>query len=580
MPYDGVMIHTIACELREKLQNARIDRITMPERDEIHLVLRAPGNKYRLVLSCNAQFARVFLSEESIAQNDHPPMFCMLLRKHLSSGKFIDVRQHGLDRVLFFDFSAHDELGDETVWTIAVEMMGKHSNIILINQKNIIVDAVKRVYPEKSRVRPVLPAMEYCPPPGQVKRNPLLMTKADFAAFVDGLPDGDRERQLMELEGVSPGTARELLSLCHMNDAGFVHLSDALKSNLTDALDKYFTRIRTGDIAPCVRVDAKGTPRDVQPFQYVSTPEYTTEEFSSASEASEAFFHGRTHALRVQQKSADLTHLLKNRIERAEKKLSLQQVELLEAENAEKLRLYGELLSAYIYMIPKGADHVKVPDYTREDQPEISIPLSPALNPSQNVQDYFHRYTRAKSAQKQLADRIVQSEHELQLLQQHAYNLSTCRSEEEIEVVRSEMFDTGVLRRQPQKNGRTQPKKKTGIGAYDTYTSPSGMVITVGRNNQQNDRLTKSAAPEDMWLHVQKRPGSHVIIQTHGAQVDDATLIEAARIAAAYSSVKTDSRVPVDYTLKKYVHKPNGAAAGFVTYTNQRTLIVEPLKLD
>ena len=581
MPYDGVMIHTIARELEASLCGARIDRILQPERDEIHLVLRAPGKKARLILSSNAQFARVYVSGEATRQDDHPPMFCMLLRKHLSGGKLLRVRQLGLDRVLYFDFSAHDELGDEAVWTIAVEMMGKHSNIILVNQNGAIVDAIKRVYPEKSRVRPVLPAMEYTAPPGAVKRDPLTMNERDFGELVDSLPDGDREKQLMgALQGVSPGTAREILTLAQMNDAGFSKLEGAAAGRLKAALAAFFGRLQKDEIAPVVRVDAQGVPRDVQPFAYCSTPQWETKPFDTPSEAAEAFFYGRTHALRVGQKSADLAHLLKTRIERAEKKLALQQAELLQAENAESLRLYGELLSAYIYMIEKGAPSVSVPDYTKEDQPEITIPLSPALSPSQNVQEYFRRYTRAKSAQHQLAGRIAQSEEELETLRQHEYNLSECRSEAEIDDVRREMVESGVLRRAPQKNGRPQQKKKNAPFVFDEFTTAAGLRVLVGRNNRQNDALTKSAAPEDVWLHVLKRPGSHVIIQTNGGDADDASIIEAARIAAAYSSAKNDTRVAVDYTKKKYVHKPSGAAAGFVTYTHQQTLIVEPMKTD
>lgn len=579
MPYDGVMIHTIACQLREDLRGTRIERILQPERDELQFSMRAAGKKFRLVLSCNAQFARTYLCKETIPQNDHPPMFCMLLRKHLSGGRFLDVRQKGLDRVLYFDFSARDELGDEAVWTLAVEMMGKHSNLILVDQNGIVVDAIKRVYPEKSRVRPVLPAMAYVAPPGKVKRDPLQMDAEAFLDMVQTLPDAaDRQQQLMEvLEGVSPGTAREILTQAGLYVAGPVVFSPASNRALAQALNHFFSRIRQNDVAPVVCMDEAGVPRDVQPFAYASTSQWRSQLYPTPSDAAEAFFSGRTHALRVSQKSADLAHLLKTRVERAEKKLALQQTELLEAENAEALRLRGELLSAYLYLVPKGASSVSVPDYTREGQPQIQIALSPALSPAQNVQEYFRRYSRAKSAQKQLAQHIAESTEELQVLSQHAYNLSQCRNEAEIDEVRREMIDSGVLHRQVQKNKSKSPKREHS-DAFDTYTTSSGLQVQAGRNNRQNDILTKNAAPLDVWLHVQKRPGSHVIVRTQGAQIDDASLIEAAQIAAAYSSGRTDGRVAVDYTLRKYVKKPGGAPAGFVTYTHQQTLYVEPMK--
>ncbi len=574
MPYDGVMIHTVVMQLNETIRDAYVDRITQPARDEIHIALRAPGHRYRLVLSCNAQFPRILLSERNTAQNDHPPMFCMLLRKHLGSGRVVEVTQRGLDRVVFVRIRGHNELGDQTVWTLAAELMGRHSNLVLCDEKGMIVDAIKRVYPEKSRVRPVLPAMMYSLPPEEEKNDPLQMDAQGFLNVLNRLPEGDWERHLVRtFEGVSPQTASELLVRAGILQTGFGALSAKEKTALAEAMEDFFGRIRRGDLAPAVCADDRGTPKDVQPFSYLTTKHLNATRYATPCEAVEAFFEERTDTLRIAQKSADLTQLLKNRTERAQRKLGMQQNELLEAENSEQYRLYGELLSAYLYKVPKGADSVTVTDYTTEDQSQVSIPLRPELSPAQNVQTYFKRYNRARSAQRQLTEKIAQSEAEVEMLTQHAYNLKQCRSEEEIEQIRAEMVEDGILKQNARR--KTAAKKST-EGMFDTYRTSTGFRVRVGRNNRQNDRLTRSADPEDLWMHVQKRPGSHLILTLNSAEADDLTLIEAARIAAAYSSASHEKRVNVDYTRKKYVNKPSGGALGFVTYTHQRTLNVEP----
>ena len=570
MPIDGLMIGFIARELKNTLVGGRIDRIVQPERDEIILTIRNNGTNYQLLMSATANCARAHLTQYRKNNPLEPPVLCMLMRKHITGGRIADIRQIESDRILEIEIEHYDELGERAHKRLICEFMGKHSNIIFVGGDGRIIDSARRVNEQISSVREVLPGLRYELPPAHGK-IPFDRVDSDILYEAIAGKNGKLHRLIAEsISGMSTQTARELAFRATGNEE--TH-SDECDLRAAAELISSALRQIPESIAPAIFFDAEDVPVDVAAFPFFSRVCLRSQRYNTISEAVDEFYRSRDSAERIHQKSAALHKTLKKNIERCEKKLALQQEALLGSQRMEEYRLKGELLTANLHMAKKGMKQVALPNYYETDMPLLFVDLDEKLSPGQNAQRYFKLYQKARNAQTLAAEQIEKTSAELNYLEGQLDNLSKCQEESELFELRTELERFGYVkpnrsRRQIKQLPPSKPMK---------FESPSGRTILVGKNNLQNDKLTFSAQPDEVWLHAKDMPGSHVIIV--GENPDEATILYAARLAAAYSKGSTASRVPVDYTLRRYVKKPGGAKPGFVIYTNQRTLFVQPATL-
>ncbi|NLG25479.1 MAG: fibronectin/fibrinogen-binding protein [Clostridiales bacterium] len=567
MPMDGVMLGFIARELHQKLAGGRVDKVTQPEPDELSIFVRSLGENCQLLLTANPNSARAHLTTGRKGNPLEPPALCMLMRKHLVGGRLQAVRQVDGDRILDVDFECIDELGDRVVRTVTCEFMGRHSNLIL-RVGNRIVDSARHVTGDISRVREVLPGLRYERPPAHGK---VPFDAADAAAIEAALAQrsGPLDKALAQsISGLSAHTARELaLRAAGHDDA---RLDSADLPELSRRLAALLAELPSL-LAPCVVYDGEGAPIDVLPFPYRTRAGYEPRPCATLSEALDLFYRSRDQAERIKQKSSTLNRLIRTNIERCEKKLALQAEALEGSARMEEYRVKGELLTAGLPEVPRGATSIALPNYYDADCAPLAIELDPKLSPSANAQKYFKRYQKARSAQKLAAEQIERTREELEYLEGQLDNLEKCTEEAELFEVRAELERLGYLR---QTLTRRQAKSLPPSRPL-RFTSSEGFDILVGKNNLQNDRLTADAQPDEWWLHAKDMPGSHVIVV--GAKAGEETLMQAASLAAYYSKGRSSGRVPIDYTRRKHVRKPSGAKPGFVIYTHQRTIYAQPL---
>ena len=571
MPLDGLTLGLIARELDAALAGGRINKIVQPERDELILTIRAGGENRQLLLSATANCARAHLTQVRKNSPLEPLNLCMLMRKHITGGRVCAVRQLESDRILEIEIEHHDELGDAARKRLICEFMGKHSNLIFVDGNGRIIDSARRVNELISSVREVLPGLRYELPPAHGK-IPFDHVEADALYAAMAGMNGPLHRLIAQtVSGMSTQTARELaFRATGTEDA---HSEEIDLRAACECIAAELKRI-PDTVAPAVLLAGDGAPVDAVAFPYLSRAHLKSEAFPTISEAMDAFYRTRDRSERIQQKSAALHRALKKNIERCERKLALQQEALLGSQRMEEYRLKGELLTANLHLAQKGARSVEVPNYYEEGTPMLAVELDEKLSPGQNAQKYFKMYQKARNAQTLAAEQIEKTSAELNYLEGQMDNLGKCQEESELFELRAELEKFGYVkanrsRRQMKQLPPSQPMK---------FTAPSGRAILVGKNNLQNDKLTATAQPNEVWLHAKDMPGSHVIIV--GEAPDDETIAYAARLAAAYSKGKASSRVPVDYTLRRYVKKPGGAKPGFVIYTNQRTLFVQPAEIQ
>lgn len=566
MPMDGLMLGYLARELQSALAGGRVDKITQPEQDEIVLVIRSQGKNCPLLLTASPNSARAQLTQMKKNNPLEPPTFCMLLRKHLSGARVQAVRQVGGDRILEVEFETMEEMGDLTRKTLVCEFMGRHSNLILVGPTGKIIDSARHVTEEISRVREVLPGLIYERPPMQDKVPYDQAEEADVLAHL--VMQGTLAQALSAaVTGLSPATAREFALRIAGDEAARAENCD--RENAARMLVKLLKRENLPD-APTVYYDEEGKAADVTPFEYRTRSSFRRETFATLGEALDAFYRTREQIERIKQKSASLSHVLKNNIERCEKKLARQEEALADSERMEEYRIKGELLTASISQIERGARFADLPNYYDPECKPLRIELDVRLSPGANAQRYFKLYQKARSAQRLAAEQKAKTEEELYYLEGQMDNLTKCQEEAELSEIRAELEKQGYVkenrnRRQMKALPPSQPMK---------FTSTDGDIILVGKNNVQNDKLTATAQPEEWWLHAKNMPGSHVIVVN--TRPTERTLHEAACLAAYYSKGRTGHQVPVDYTQKKRVRKPAGAKPGFVIYTQQRTLYVTP----
>ncbi|MBQ9197621.1 MAG: NFACT family protein [Clostridia bacterium] len=566
MPLDGLTLGFIANELHAALAGARIERVNQPEKDMLLLLLRNNGKNYKLILSASPSFARAHLTEGQFVNPLNAPMFCMLMRKHLTGGKVLAVRQLNGDRILLIEIEAQDELGIMHPYQLYLEAMGRHSNLTLVRDGRII-DAIRHVTDDMSRVRQALPGLPFTLPPAQDKLAP---EEADAALLYRRLQgcEGRFDKALsMHISGLSSIAARELclrMTGSEQGQADPAHLSE-----ICEKLAAFLIKLPTLS-RPMLLRGEDGVAADVFPYLYLSYPADMQQSMPSLSQALDAFYDGRDRRDRMQQRSASLRKLLKTHLERSEKKLSLQEEELLGAARSEEYRVMGELLNAHLYEVPKGAETVTLENYY-DGQP-LRIPLDVRLSPAQNAQRYFKRYQKARAAARLAAEQKEKTLREISVLEEALCDLDSCQTEEDIADIRRVLREEGLMKpaAADKKKQQKSPRQSTPM----RFVSPDGVPISVGKNALQNERLTMSARGEDIWLHAKDMPGSHVIIHTDGKPVSDETLLCALRLAAWYSKSKGQS-VPVDVTLRKYVKKPSGTPVGFVTFAHQRNYVIQ-----
>lgn len=575
MALDGAFLYAVKNEL-EILKGGRVDKIHQPSREEIIINMRTQDGAKKLYMSSSADSARVHITEMNVDNPKVPPMFCMLLRKHLSGGKLIDIRQDILERILFFDFECTNELGDRVIITIAVEIMGRHSNIIIINQDGRIIDSIKRVDAEMSRERLVLPNMIYELPPRARRVNFLKDSDSDMINAIKNAKPAELSKVLMKtFEGISPIVAREW--------AFYTSKGTELCSD--DMTDEYFSRLifiihQTADIlihglerkSPYYIIkDKNGLLKD---FSFMRISQYgnlmITSETDSACQTLDMFYCQRDNMSRLKQRANDLFRLLSNTADRISKRISNQKDELAQCSNKDTWKLYGDLISSNIYRLQKGMKSALLENFYDESCPQISIKLDERKTPSQNAQHYYNEYRKAVTAEKKLSEQIKFGEEELAYIDSVFDSLTRAESEAEVIELRVELIEQGYIKsRMKGKIPKIQPPAE--------YISSDGYTILAGRNNKQNDKLTlKTAEKNDIWCHTKNITGSHVIISANGEMPPQRTIEEACIIAAFNSKARESSQVPVDYCLARYVKKPNGAKPGMVIFTNNKTLYVKP----
>lgn len=573
MALDGIFLSCVKNELLP-LIGSRVDKIAQPSREEIIITMRTRGGTEKLLFSASASSARVHITKESVENPKVPPMFCMLLRKHFGNGKLLDIRQDGLERVLYFDFEAMNELGDMVKVTLAAEIMGRCSNIIIINADGKIIDSIKRVDLEMSGERPILPGMTYTLPPKTERLDFRTCTKEELSAALDAMPDADLAKTLVKIfEGVSPLAAREWVSAAAGDQVHKSELNSITLFKLCTELKKTADALSDGTNTYTVLKDKDGMLKD---FSFMNIKQYgslmTTKQLPNACAALDYFYSERDNISRMKQRSADLYKLLLNTTERIARRTEAQKLELAESAKRDELKLKGDLISANLYRIEKGMDSISIENFYDENCPTIEIELDRRLTPSKNMQKYYAEYRKLDTAEKILTERIAQGEEELAYIDSVFDALTRTKSEDEVNELRMELAEQGYLRANKLKG--KPPKTKPPI----EFTSPDGYTILIGRNNIQNDKLTtKLADKTDIWLHTKNIPGSHVIIRTNGTVPPDETILYAAGLAAFHSKAKNSSQVPVDYVNIKFVKKPSGAKPGKVIFTNNRTVYIKPI---
>lgn len=573
MAFDGITISALISEIKDKITGGRIDKIYQPEGDEIILGIRSFGKAYKLLLTANPSNPKFHFTSENRDNPLNPPLFCMVMRKHLQSGKIIAVDQPDFDRIVNIYVESMNEMGDYSVKKLILEVMGRHSNIILTDENNIILDCIKHITHDKSSVREVLPGREYIMPPSQDKINTMDLNRDNFnTAFNNSLTKKAQAMIYQSYTGISPVVASEICVRASVDPSDYCEtLNDSQINSLYNSFSKVVSDIKSEKFDPQLIINDTGKIIDFSPINMTQYSGFTFKYYDSMSELIEDFYRTRDFTYRMNQKTQDLKKLISQNIERCVRKKEIQQKTLKDIENREELRLYGELITANIYSIKEGMTKAELPNFYSENYEIISIPLDSNKTPAENAQKYFKAYNKAKRTYEALQEQIRSNDEELDYLEGVLTSVSNCTDEQDIKEIRRELRDNSYIKKSKGDNKKSQNKKSKPL----RFTSSDGYDIFVGKNNYQNDELTlKIARPRDMWFHTKNIPGSHVIVIYKGEDFPDNTLTEAAQLAAYYSKAQGSSMVPVDYTEKRNVKKPNGAKPGMVIYETNKTAYV------
>ncbi len=567
MPFDGIVAKCISEELLNVLADGRIDKVYQPEKDEITIGIRAKGTSRKLVISASPNNPRIHLTEIAKENPANAPLFCMILRKYLVGGKILSVAALDFERVITIKVESRNELNDTIVLDLIVEIMGRHSNIILVNDKKIIIDAIKHVDNKISRVREVAPARHYAAPLSQDKISPADIDCAEFFGDSGNLETrADVEKYMLsKIKGFSPLICKEI--------------SASAKSfsteDLRQALSVMIKMILSEVYAPCIVFD---TDKKEKLFDYHCLPIEnigSKTDFDSMSAAMDEFYYSRDKAERIAQKKSQLEKTLGNCLERSRKKLAIRQKTLKDVEDRDRFRLYGELIIANIHQMKAGQKFAELKNYYSETDEIVKIPMKENISLPANAQRYFKKYAKAKSTFEHTTKQIKENLDELKYLESVEHQLSIAKNHNEIGDILQELIDERYVNGRAKKSPKRKAAKK--ISEPMEFKSSDGFLIFVGKNNIQNDMLTmKMSSLKDMWLHIKDFPGSHVIIRSDGKEISDNAINQAAIIAAFYSKASQSSTVSIDYTQVKNVKKISGGKPGMVTYKNFKTIVVTP----
>lgn len=556
MSFDGVFTHAMINELRETLLSGRISKIHQPYENEVVLVIRSRGKNQRLLLSAHPSYARIQITQIDYQNPDTPPNFVMMLRKHLDGAILESIEQIENDRVIHFHFTKRDELGDLQNIILIVELMGRHSTIILVNKESgKILDAIKHIGSSQNTYRSLLPGVDYIAPPEQNQLNPFSQEKEKVfhrLSQMDLTPKGIQQ----QFQGMGFDTAQELVA----------RLTERPNEKML-VWQEFFTAIDTQRSPSLYEVAEKEYFTPIN-YRFFDSNTQQKKMYPTLSALLDAFYQEKAEKDRAKQQGGELIRKIENELKRNRNKLKKREQTLKDSENAEDYRRDGELLTTFMAQVPRGANEVTLPNYYEEDRP-ITIKLDPALTPNQNAQKYFHRYQKLKNAVKLIGKQIEEAKHEIDYLESVLSQLEIA-GPMDIEVIKEELTAEGYLKK---KSSKKQKRKKP--SQPDQYLSTDGTLILVGKNNLQNDQLSlKTAKKTDYWLHAKNIPGSHVIIKSD--QPSDETITEAAELAAYFSKYRHSAQVPVELVQVKHLRKPNGAKPGYVIYENQKTIIVTP----
>lgn len=578
MALDGIFLHHLQKEISQRAVDARVDKIYQPSRDELIVTFRTRGDRFHLLLSARVNSARTHFTQCLPENPMQPPMLCMLLRKRLTGARLVSVEQPGLERLIRFAFDAVNELGDHVRLELVVEIMGRYSNVIFLDENGKVLDALKRVDAEMSSERLILPGVTYHLPPAQDKLNLLETDVSEILERLENRPgDSELSKGLLSiLQGVSPIVCREIQQLVGRGEDAFCkQLTPSQRERLAFFLGQLQQTVRDVSGTPHMVVNlAQHKPMDIS---FMNIIQYGTSALvrtaRTFSQLLDDFYSERDRVERMRVREADLLRVITTASERLTRKIAIQQGELSQCAERDQLRIYGDLLSANLYRMEKGASSVTLENFYEEGMPEIVIPLDPALTANQNAQRYYKKYRKAKVAEEKLTEQITFAQQEVEYLDSVLDELGRAETEKDLSEIRQELMEQGYIRML-----RSKGKQKPAPSAAPLeFTTSDGFTVLVGRNNRQNDKLTlKQANNNDIWFHTKNIPGSHTILVTQGREPTETALLEAACIAAWHSRGKDSSQVPVDYTQVRHVNKPQGAKPGMVIYVQYKTLYVTP----
>lgn len=549
MTFDGLFTHAMIHELNQTLQNGRVTKISQPYPNEVILTIRANRTNYPVLLSANPRYARFQITQIPYTNPAVPTNFTMMLRKYLEGAKLLKIKQLDNDRVVYFEFLTRNELGDKLPLLLSAEIMGRYSNVILINQStNKIIDTIKHVGMDQNRYRTLLPGATYRQPPTQNKENPFEQDSNTFEELIQKYPNREvlADNLLKQYQGISRDNALALADKLHSSN------------NFVQAFNDFLAM--TEDPIPTMN----GNNFSI----FADNP--NDKKFTTLSEMLDIFYHTKANRDRVQQQGGQLLHVIRKNLQRNKKKLKKLSNELKATENADEYRIKGEVLTTYLYQIKRGMTKIALPNFY-DNNKEITISLSNQLSPSQNAQKYFKKYQKLKNAVTFINEQIELTKKEVAYLEEIQTQIELA-TPTDLNDIKTELQQEGYIKKKQQKSKHSSRVK---INKPESFIASDGTEILVGKNNLQNEKLTLHTAKKtDIWLHAKNIPGSHVIIKSNNPS--DETLFEAAMLAAYFSKFRSSANVPIDYVQVKNIRKPNGSKPGFVIYEGQKTLTVTP----
>lgn len=549
MTFDGLFTHAMIHELNQTLQNGRVTKISQPYPNEVILTIRANRTNYPVLLSANPRYARFQITQIPYTNPAVPTNFTMMLRKYLEGAKLLEIKQLDNDRVVYFEFLTRNELGDKLPLLLSAEIMGRYSNVILINQStNKIIDTIKHIGIDQNRYRTLLPGATYRQPPTQNKENPFKQDSNTFEELIQKYPNREvlADNLLKQYQGISRDNALALADKLHSSN------------NSVQAFNNFLAM--TEDPIPTMN----GNNFSI----FADNP--NNKKFTTLSEILDVFYHTKANRDRVQQQGGQLLHVIRKNLQRNKKKLKKLSNELKATENADEYRIKGEVLTTYLYQIKRGMTKITLPNFY-DNNKEITISLSNQLSPSQNAQKYFKKYQKLKNAVTFVNEQIELTKKEVAYLEEIQTQIELA-TPADLNDIKTELQQEGYIKKKQQKSKHSSRVK---INKPESFIASDGTEILVGKNNLQNEKLTLHTAKKtDIWLHAKNIPGSHVIIKSNNPS--DETLFEAAMLAAYFSKFRSSANVPIDYVQVKNIRKPNGSKPGFVIYEGQKTLTVTP----